>query len=233
MNSKKNSKKKWKIGSNFCYDFVKITGGPPMLLWLRPKRIYPYGKQKIRGPVLISSNHVGYSDPFVVFCVFKLRRIHSLASRELFSTKFAEVFFPLMKCIRVDQENFALSSVHKAVEKLREGKTVVIFPEGTINTTQPHDNPLSFKSGVSLISYQSGAPVLPVYIVKRDKWYHRQKIVIGRPIDVKKELGTFPSLDALNEMSEFLRQEEIKLAKYYNEVILAKKDNKSLQEVTK
>ena len=235
MNSEKNSKKKRKLGTNFCQDFVKATGGIPALLWFRLKLLYPYGKPKTKGGILVSSNHISYFDPFIVFCLFKWRRIYTLTTKDLFRTKSMATFFRLMHCIEVDKENFSFSSFHTVVEKLSEGKMVSIFPEGQINTTGDSENPLAFKSGVVLMAHKSSAPILPLYIVKREKWYHRQRVVVGKPIDVREELGAFPSLEALNRVSNLIREEEMKLIEYYNSLKAPKnsdKENKSLQGAT-
>ena len=55
-NSKPVSKKKRRIGSNFFYDFVKVTGAIPALIWIRPRVIH-MGQKCPKGGVLISSNH--------------------------------------------------------------------------------------------------------------------------------------------------------------------------------
>ncbi len=236
MNSEKNSKKKRRLGVNFCQDFVKITGGIPALLWFRLKRYYPYGKPKTKGGILVSSNHISYFDPFIVFCLFKWRRIYTLTTSDLFNTKVKAGFFSRMHCIEVDKQNFSVASFHTVVEKLEEGRMVSIFPEGQINTTGDNENPLTFKSGVTLMAHKSGAPILPLYIVKRDKWYHRQRVVIGKPVDVREMLGKFPSVDSINAVSTRLREEEMKLIEYYNhrnDDKKSKKENKSLQGATK
>ena len=215
---------------------MKITGAIPTLLWFRLKLLYPFGKPKIRGGVLISANHISYLDPIIICTVFKWRRIHSLATKDLFQKKGMAKFLRLMHCIEVDKENFSIASFHTVVELLSDGKAVSIFPEGQINNTGNNESPLAFKSGVTLMAHKSGAPILPVYIVKRDKWYQRQKVVIGRPIDVKERLGAFPSVESLSSVSALIREEEIKLIEYYNSTKNKKNpknENKSLQGATK
>ena len=81
--SSKKEKKTKKIG-NFLYDFVKITGALPILLWLRPKVIRVGKKEKLDGKILITSNHVGYSDPPLLLCVFWNRRVSFLATENLY-----------------------------------------------------------------------------------------------------------------------------------------------------
>ncbi len=223
-NSKKRKKKKWKIGHNFCYDFVKVTGAIPVLLWMRPKLIYPEGKPRMRGAMLVSANHNSFLDPIIVHCVFKWRRLNCLATKELYNTKRKARFFNLMHCIKADKENFSLSSFHTVVERLGEGKVVVIFPEGRVNRDQ-NGGMLAFKSGAALMAHKSGAPILPIYIVKKEKWYQRQRIVVGQPLDIHSILGDMPTLDQLSTASDLLREREIRLYEYYEERYEKKKND--------
>ena len=59
------------------------------------------------------------------------------------------------------------------------------------------------------------APILPMYMVKREKWYQRQRMVMGQPIDVAKELGPMPSMQDMNRLTELLREKELELERYY------------------
>ena len=217
MNSEKRSSKskKWKqLLNNICYDFVKLTGAIPVLLYLRPKIYKPFHNKTPKKGVLVSANHRSLTDPIVVHTVYPFRRMHCLATKELFNTKVKDVFFHLMNCIVVDKENFALSSFHEVVSKLSEGKMVVIFPEGGINSDR-EDTIRAFKSGAVLMAYKSKTPILPIYIVKREKWYHRQRIIVGKPFDVCEAVGKMPTLEQLNKASEMLREREIELRSYF------------------
>lgn len=206
--------KKKKGPGNFCFDFVKITGAIPTLLWLRPKVYRPFGKNKMKGGVMISANHRSYLDPIIMITVFAGRRIHCVATKDLFDSKLKRAFFTRMLCIEVDTENFGLSAFHEITDRLNSGKAVVIFPEGQINNEKP-DSMLTFKSGVTLMAHKSGVPILPTYIVRREKWYQRQRVVVGEPIDVRAALGKMPTIEELNSFSELLRKKELELKEYY------------------
>lgn len=234
MSSEKNlkDKKKKKKTSNFLYDFVKITGALPALCWLRPKKYYPYGKPSLKGSLLISANHRSLTDPITLLVSFPTRRLNCLATKDLYSSKFMENFFNKMHCIKVDKDNFSLASFHQVVERLKEGKAVAIFPEGQVNTTGG-DSLLTFKSGAVLMAHKSNAPILPVYIAERKKWYQRQRIVIGERIDIKSLVGKVPSVEELNKASEMLRDKEIELREYYEKVMKEKKNKKQDKIETK
>lgn len=223
MNSAKNSKKrKRKLFYNLCHDFVKVTGAIPVLLWLRPKLYRPYGTPTPRGAVMISANHNSMLDPVNLFLAFPKRRIHCLATKELYNTKVRAKFFELMHCIKVDRENFSVSAVHDVIDRLSDGRAVAIFPEGKLNYDD--DVPfLTFKSGAVMMAHRAGAPILPIYIVKRTRKYQRQRIVIGKPIDLREILGERPSLDELSKASEIVREKEIELKEYFESLPIYKK----------
>ena len=86
--NKQKCKKKYPIFSfkYLLFDFVKITGAIPTLIYFRPK-IYRYGKkEKVKGAIMMS-NHVGFLDPVVLLVCAGIRRIWSLAASDLFVKK--------------------------------------------------------------------------------------------------------------------------------------------------
>lgn len=213
--SKQPSKPKRRIGSNFLYDFVKITGAIPALIWIRPRVIH-IGQKCPKGGVLISSNHPTLRDPITVLISFPWRRLHSLATKDLFVTPLKRFFFTRMHCIEVDKDNFNMASFHAVVDRLKEGKAVFIFPEGQVNQGDAGEVQ-AFKSGAILMAHRASVPIVPVYIVKREKWYRAQYVIIGEPFDVKAAVGLIPSVDKMNAVSEQLREKELELKRYYEE----------------
>lgn len=207
--------RKHRLFSNFCYDFVYITGALPMLVWLRPKMHYPDGKPHKRGALLALANHTTFIDPILVQLAFPFRRMNTIATKDLYTTPLREKFFNVMHCIKIDKENFSMASFHDVVERLDDGKMVVIFPEGTVHVGSK-DQILAFKSGVVLMAHKSGAPVVPMYVAPRAKWYSRQHIVMGQPIDVREMLGRIPTVDKLASVSDALREKELELRAYYD-----------------
>lgn len=191
-----------------------VTGAIPTLLWLRPKIHYPFGKPNKKGSLLVLGNHGTWIDPIIIHTVFPFRRLNSIATKDLFDTPVKNRLFTLMHCIKIDKDNFSIGSFREIVERLDEGKLVLIFPEGQVHSRGGNEI-MAFKSGIILMAHKSGAPVIPVYVVKREKWYRRQHIVVGQNIDIKSQLGRIPTVDAINSAGEFLREKELELRAYY------------------
>ena len=150
---------------NFLYDFIKITGFIPALIWVRPKIIRESEKvpKRIKGGVLIASNHVTYIDPIILHCAFLHRRLYSIATKDICKTKIRKFLFTIANCIIIDKQRFAMDSLRTICEKLKEEKAVVIFPESSINSGEGVN---SYKSGFVLMSFLSKKPILPVCIIK-------------------------------------------------------------------
>ena len=195
------------------YDFVKITGAVPALIWTRPKRIYFGKKDSLKGGYMISANHCSFFDPIIVHSVFWKRRIYSLATKDLYSSKLNTWFFNHMHCIQVDKENFSLNSFHEVTRQLKRGKVVCIFPEGELKRYTQEVR--TFKSGIVLMAYSAKAPILPVYFVPIEHWYQRRIAIIGEPIDVHELCGRMPTEEDFNRAGDYVRQKEQELRDYY------------------
>lgn len=200
--------------NNFVYDFVKVTATVPGLLWFRPKWIYcgERAKEKIRGGALVISNHNGYVDPVLLMGAIWYRRHRFVCTKEFFEKPVSAFFFRNFHCIPIDRDNFGFGSLKEIIRALKGGAIVSIFPEGHIVSDERALE--TFKSGVVLMALQGGVPVVPVYLEKRKNPWHRQKFVIGEPIDPTSFFGPRPTLEQMNTISEIIRKEEDKLKHY-------------------
>ena len=230
MSSKDNSNKKTKKRKHnpfryFFFDFVKWTGAPSVLFWLRLKTLYESkaAKKHIRGGAVVVANHTGFADPITLYNTFWYRRPHIIAMRELFNTKLSNWFFRNMWCIPVDRDNFNMETYRASVDALTDGKILCFFPEGAIN--RDNKTVQSFKSGAVLMALKGGVPILPVYIVPHTKWYHRYITVVGEPININELTGGKPNLNTIDAVSEKIREKEMKLREVY-EVWKHKKSSK-------
>ncbi len=212
--TEKQKKPKKKRESNFFYDFVKITGALPTWIWMRPKvvRLNKNVPKRIKGGVLIASNHISFLDPVSVHCAFWYRRLYCIATKDLYDTPRKASFFNAMHCIMVDKDNFHMGSFRAVCDRLKQGKAVVIFPEGTVNRDEKVQY---YKSGAVIMAHMSRKPILPICLIKPKHWYSRYVIVIGEPIDVTKLCGTIPSMAEIDDASKYIREREAELLEFY------------------
>lgn len=198
----------------FVYDFVKWTGAWPIVVWFRIKCIYENkdAKKKIKGGALICANHISYKDPIILSTVMWYRRLHFVALKEMFSTKLATWFFTHILCLPIDRQNVSINSFKDIIEVLKDRRVVGIFPEGHINHEEGKLD--FFKSGIVLMAMRAKVPIVPMVIIKKDRWWQRQKVVVGQPINLPE--GNL-NLDQISEFSEILRQKEGELIELYNQ----------------
>jgi 1-acyl-sn-glycerol-3-phosphate acyltransferase len=114
------------------------------------------------GPVIFMSNHQSNFDILSLLAAMP-RQIHWIAKKELFEIP---VFGPSMRrggYIPLDRSDGrkALQSMDEAATTIRQGKSVVLFPEGT---RTPDGNLLPFKRGGFILARKAAVPVIPVTI---------------------------------------------------------------------
>ncbi|MBR0062767.1 MAG: hypothetical protein IJP67_01215, partial [Oscillospiraceae bacterium] len=66
-------------------------------------------------------------------------------------------------------------------------------------------------SGMILMSVQSGAPIIPVYVKPRKHFYERVVAVIGEPFSVTERYGARPKFSQIDEAAKLLHEKEMKL----------------------
>ena len=214
-NDKRESKAKLFSVKNLVFDFVRITAAPGML-WFRPKHIYENeaAKKRIKGPAIIIANHVGMIDPMYLMLAIWYRRHRFVCKSDLMESKAGGFWLRMFRCIPIDRENASFAAMRQIVDVLKEGNLVSMFPEGQVNTGS--EMPAQFKSGMVLMSVQSGAPIIPVYIKPRKHGYDRIVAVIGEPFSVTEKYGPHPKFSQIDEAARYLHEKELKLRELAN-----------------
>ena len=138
-------------------------------------------------PSLLSPNHSSSLDSFVLAAVLPPRFVF-LAKKELDRNAFVSIFLRRLGTLFTEREDAGqgVRDAAAAVEAVRAGQGLVIYPEGTFRRA-PGLRP--FKIGAFLVAAQAGAPLLPVAMrgtrsILRDG----QKII--RPGQVSISIGT-------------------------------------------
>lgn len=113
-------------------------------------------------PVIFVSNHCSHFD---IACLFRAlpRYIYFVAKKELLWTPFLGFHLWAAGHILIDRSNRvkAVKSLRKAAAKIRGGKCITLYPEGT-RSTDGEVGP--FKKGAFHIAIDAGVDVVPVHI---------------------------------------------------------------------
>ena len=187
--------------------FVKILTFIPFTIFF-PCRII--GKKNLpKGKAIIVCNHKSNCDYVYLFTKI-WKKQYVLSKDSLYKNKILKWFLTSCGGIAVNRENVGLSTIKESLKVLKNEKILTIFPEGTRNkTTKPL---LEFKAGASVFAIKSGAPVVPMYIVKKGNCVKLNKVLVGEPIYFD---NTFKGEDGTNRANELIRQKMLELKEQY------------------
>jgi long-chain acyl-CoA synthetase len=119
---------------------------------------------KREGTYLISPNHQGYLDGFLLMSSLPyrvFRRLFFVGASEYFLTPLTAFLARLMNIVPVDPDTNLVRAMQAGAFGLRHDKVLVLFPEGE---RSPDGTPKAFKKGAAILSSQLGVPIVPVAI---------------------------------------------------------------------
>jgi 1-acyl-sn-glycerol-3-phosphate acyltransferase len=138
--------------------------GPLLRLAFRP---HTEGLESVprAGPAILAATHVSALDAVLLPLVIRRRKVHFLAKAEYFDPWYAAWFFRAAGTIPVRREDGTASeaALQEAVQALREGRLVGIFPEGT---RSPDGRLHRGRTGVARLAIRARVPVIPVAILR-------------------------------------------------------------------
>ncbi len=144
----------FKTARNWARALVNLTG----------TKINIIGAENIpkNEAVVFVSNHQGNFDiPILLGFLNKPKAF--IAKKELIKFPIISTWMKYMNCVFMDRKDIrqSLQSINQGIEYIKEGYSMVIFPEGTRSI----DGQLKdFKPGSLRLALKSGAPIVPVTI---------------------------------------------------------------------
>ncbi|WP_323379156.1 lysophospholipid acyltransferase family protein [Pyxidicoccus xibeiensis] len=117
-------------------------------------------------PCLFIANHLSNADGFTLDRAFRPRKVIFLAGVKLQGTTMTRLASEVMDTIAIKPNSADIEAMRRAVETLKGGDSVLIFPEGARSRT---GELLQAKKGVSLIAKRAGVPVVPVALRGTEK----------------------------------------------------------------
>ncbi|ANJ12041.1 lysophospholipid acyltransferase family protein [Streptomyces parvulus] len=194
----------------------------PVLFLLVERRWRGHEHMPAEGGFLTVANHISPFDPltFGHFQYSSGRPPRMLAKASLFDVPFVGAMLRRTGQIPVHRGTAdAVSALRSAVDAVRAGECVAIYPEGTI-TRDPGMWPMAGKTGAARIALTTGAPVIPVAqwgaqrIVRpyarggrgdRRVWLAPRQtvhVVAGAPVDLSRYAGLPLTPDVLRGATE-------------------------------
>lgn len=154
----------------------------PLYILLFHPKIVNSNYIPVDGPAVIAGNHTHIMDPGCVIISTK-RQIHYLAKEFLFDYKIVGPLFEKFGCIKVLKDKSNHEALVEAINELKNGKIIGIFPEGKVKTEHVILEP--FKFGAVKMAKEADCPIIPFAISgKFIPFISNVKIVYGKPIDI-------------------------------------------------
>lgn len=139
------------------------------------------GRENIpAGGGLVCGNHSSAIDPFfVAFALGRQRPICAMAKESLMKVPVIGRLLKLVGTFGVKRGASDIHAVKYAMEQLKSGEYVVLFPEGTRVKSREEGEP---KTGAAMLACRTGVPVVPVYVPMKKKPFRINRVYIGQPL---------------------------------------------------
>ena len=162
---------------------VTYTLATPVLHLLYPFDVRGAENVPTDHPVVLCGNHAHAVDPILMRVALpKDIGVRIMAKKELMDVPLLGGFLGRLGAFGVDRGHSDLNAVKTAIKTIRDGEHLMVFPEGT---RVKHEGEVQPKGGVVMIAMRTGAPLLPVYVGKPNKLFHKTHIVFGEPYEPK------------------------------------------------
>lgn len=139
------------------------------------------------GPVIVAANHVSYADP-PALAVAIPRNCAFMARHDLWKSRVLGWILTRACVFPVHRESADRAAIRQALEYLKSGLVLTLFPEGT---RSPNGELQEAHGGVALIIQKSGAPVVPAALINTERVMPvgssrmrraRHAVVFGEPL---------------------------------------------------
>lgn len=138
-----------------------------------------------RSGVLLCPNHSSDWDPVMVALMLPVNyRLHIMAKEELFRNPILGWALRKVGAFPVSRGSNDIQSVKIAMQALKSGDNLLMFPEGTTirggvgyaDGLPPHAH-----GGAAMIGLRTGAKLVPVFVDGEKKPFRRTRIIFGEP----------------------------------------------------
>jgi 1-acyl-sn-glycerol-3-phosphate acyltransferase len=112
---------------------------------------------RIEGPFIVVANHESVLDGFVVASAFRKRRLTFLSASYLYDVPIVGPFLRAAGALPVQEQGANVGSLRRAIEILKGGGAVALFPEGGIAGNE-------ILGGAVYLALKARVPILPLRI---------------------------------------------------------------------
>ncbi len=153
----------------------------PLVLFFLPVDLRGTERLESGEPVLLCANHSSAWDPIMFVLSMPQRfNVRIMAKKQLFSIPIVGGFLRAIGVFPVDRGNSDIGAVKTAIQSLRDGWNLFLFPEGT-RVKDP--GRAEVKSGAGMMAIRAGVKLAPVYIGTKKRLFRKTPIIIGEPFE--------------------------------------------------
>ena len=164
------------------------------------------GKKNVpkKGAAILCCNHRSNMDVVVIETHF-YKRPFILAKHTLFKNKFVGAILKSYGGIPVNREQVGVQSIKMALDVLKRGDRLLLFPEGTRKDISDEEG-LALKSGTAMFALKSKAPIVPMWLIKKPKAFRRNILLVGEPFYLTEFEGQKMTKEVLEQASQIISQ---------------------------
>ncbi|AWG42442.1 1-acyl-sn-glycerol-3-phosphate acyltransferase [Candidatus Borreliella tachyglossi] len=204
------------------FSFVLVRFGIKTSLWFAGIKVVVTRDNDVcrKGSVVIVANHVAAMDPLLLVYVF-MQPFVVIAKRSLFRIPFVNFVLISLGTIFVNRSSIKSSAIaqRKAMEVIKEGKAIGIFPEGTRNRGGETRN---FKVGAMNLALRTNVPIRPVTLLNTHKFFVKHFIL-------NSGLSIYIHVHSLIDVSELKNDEKENLPVIVRDIIVKKLEKMQIQ----
>lgn len=175
----------------------------PFILLLFPTKIINKSNYTTTKAV-VCCNHFASADVLIIASHLFKKECNVLGKAELFRTRFSNWFLRKLGAIPVKRGEPDIAAHKEILRRLKNGKQIVIFPEGTRNRSGSADM-ADFKSGAGLYAAKAKVPIIPILLHHSPRVFKKNYLIVGEPIDLS-QFYNKNLHDIIDEMTLFIHE---------------------------
>jgi len=134
-----------------------------------------YGLENVpaTGGAVVACNHVSTWDPPIVGVAIN-RKLEFMAKKELFEKPLLRAVMRGLRAFPVDREGQDIGAIKEALRRLKDGRVIGIFVQGTRNAGDA-----AALDGASFLAQRAAVPLVPTAIWREGRAFH---VSFGPPL---------------------------------------------------
>lgn len=198
------------------YRFLRVILRPIQMLVWPTKVIGAENVKKVKG-ALFTCNHYSKMDSMIPYFVLFKKEAHALAKYELFTNPVAGWFLHKMGAIPVRRGEADIEAVKQVLRVLKDGKQLLIFPEGTRNK-EGTQQMAEFKTGTARFAIKAKVPVVPMIYYQSPKAFRKNWLYVGEPFSLEEFYGA-RTIDENHAATEVIKEKMDETRRLCNEYV--------------